>query len=165
MSLVANALFDRRKAEPGEKKSWQVREMREIHHEIVRRLLLGQKNVDIANALNITPQQVSNVRNSEVVQDQLAIMRKARDADSIDVAKDLAELGPRAVKIYKECLDNEELSLHTKLRVADTVLDRTGHPRMQKLTGNIKHAHAHVTAQDIEEIKARVQKAIDVTPE
>ena len=63
----------------GPKVGWQVATMWESHHEIARMILLGHSNVEVAASLGITKEQVSNVRNSPVVQENLTIMKAARD--------------------------------------------------------------------------------------
>jgi len=75
--------------------------MWEVHHEIARLVLLGYKNVDIAEKLDCSPQLVSNVRNSPVVKEKLALMRGARDADTIDIAKEIKEIAPEALNLLK----------------------------------------------------------------
>jgi len=87
------------------KRGWQVAEMWDSHHEIARRIILGHTNTAIAAEMNVTPQTISNVRNSPVVQDKLSIMRAARDAGTIDLAHEIADLAPLALEKIKEALE------------------------------------------------------------
>lgn len=143
------------------KKGWQVAEMWDNHHEIARRIILGQSNVEIAEALNVTPQQVSNVKNSPVVQDKITIMRAARDAGTIDLAKEIADLAPIALQRVREALETgavlgRELSGSAIMKEANGIVDREiGKPTQRIDTRNI---HGHFTMDDIERIKERARE-------
>ena len=136
-------------------------EMWESSHEIARRLLLGQKNVDIARDLGCTAQTVSNVRNSPVVKDKLAIMSAARDAGTIDLAREIADLAPLALQRVKEALETgqvmgRELNGISILKEANQLLDREiGKPTQRVDTRNI---HGHFTMEDLDRIKARAKE-------
>ncbi len=145
----------------GERKGHVIVEMWESHHEIARRLLLGQKGTDIARDLNCSAQTISNVRNSPVVKDKLAIMSAARDAGSIDLAREIADLAPLALQRVKEALETgqvmgRELNGISILKEANQLLDREiGKPTQRVDTRNI---HGHFTMDDIERIKARAKE-------
>lgn len=148
----------RRAIDPTKKRGWQVNEMWESHHEIARRILLGGKNVDIAKAMGISEVQVSNVRNSHVVKEKLAVMAAARDADTIDLAKEILELAPIAIKRVKEALTtgkvkDQVLSGSSILKEANGILDRQiGKPTQ---TINTRNLHGYITNEDMDRIKAR----------
>lgn len=153
---------DRRKTPPGQKKrGFQVAEMWESHHEIARRIILGEKNVDIARIMNISEQQVSNVRNSPVVMDKLAIMSAARDAATVDLAKEILELAPIAIRRVKEALEKgtvkgKELSAAGILKEANGIIDREiGKPTQ---TINTRNLHGYVTPESLVDIKEQARK-------
>ena len=152
------------KTAPGEvakKKGWQVAEMWDRHHEIARRIILGQNNQEIGEALNVTAQQVSNVRNSPVVQDKITIMRAARDAGTIALAKEIADLAPIALQRVREALETgqvlgRELSGSAIMKEANGIVDREiGKPTQRIDTRNI---YGHFTLDDIERIKERARE-------
>ncbi len=155
---------DQRRRQDGKRKGHQIREMWDSHHEIARRLLLGQKNVDIAKAMNCSKQTVSNVRNSPIVQDKLAVMKAARDVGCIDLAKEIAELAPIAIGQVRDALETGKIhgtaiAGSEVLKQANSILDRQiGKPTQRVDTRNI---HGHFTMEDIERIKA---KARDLSP-
>lgn len=140
---------------PGEASSWSVSEAWEIHHEITRLLLLGFKNVEIAERLNISPQMVSNTRNSPIIQDKLALMRKARDIDIIDVSKSIKEFAPVALKLLKDVVSGEDegigASLALRVKTGESFLDRAGHGAINK----VQAAVAYLTKEDIDEMKEK----------
>ena len=130
-------------------------EVWESHAEITRRILLGQKNTVIAEALGCSTQMVSNVRNSPVIQDRLSLMRGARDASAIDIARDIQEFAPEALRLLKEIVlgkgPGENASAALRAKVSSDFLDRAGHGAVRKE----QHLHAHLTSEEIEGIKQR----------
>lgn len=145
---------DRRKR-PGRSRSWKVGQMWELHDEIARRILLGQKNTVIAEALGCTTSTVSNVRNSPVVQDKLAIMRGARDASTVDIARQIQEFAPTALQLLKDTIegkgDGQNASIALRVSQANKWLDRAGYVPVKKFEG----VTAHLTKEDIKEIRER----------
>lgn len=136
---------------------WVVSQMWEIHHEIARRLVLGQKNKEIAEALNVTPVMVSNVRNSPIVQERISILKGARDADTIDLAREIKEVAPEALGLLKDIIrgENDGANAHIGLRArtSENMLARVGHGVPHKV--QTENVHTVLTAADIAEIKQR----------
>lgn len=146
---------DRRKRSNGKRRVFQVNEMTEMHHEIARRILLGQKNVDIANELNCHAQTVSNVRNSPVVQNKLKTMNDKRDDGAVNFIEEINKRVGKALEILDEALYDEttEIPLSMRLKEANSLLDRK-----EKIEGygqRHMHAHAYLTGDDIENLKKR----------
>jgi hypothetical protein len=156
-----NRVNDKRFKPPEIKRTWQVSKVWELHDEIKRRILLGQKNKVIAEALGCSPQTVSNVRNSPVIQDQLAIMRGARDASTIDIARDIQEFAPKALELLKSVVEGkgsgQDASIALRAREANNFLDRSGHSAVRK--HDVRGVHAVLTIDDIEDIKRRAKEA------
>lgn len=151
----SDRIQDRRKKPSGVRKVWQVATIWELHEEIARRIVLGQKNVDIAEAVKCSPQTVSNVRNSPVVQDKLALMRGARDAYTIDIARDIQEFAPEALQLLKDVIkrkgSGENASIALSARTAESWLDRAGHAPVRKEAV----IHQSLTKEEIDQIKSR----------
>ncbi len=151
---------------PGiEPRQYQIQQLWELHHEILRRLVLGQKSVDVARDLDISVAVVSYVKNSEVGKKQLSLMRSAADVSIIDIAGRIRELACTAVVVMEHAMDDAH-PMATRMRAAVDVLDRAGFgaPRVLR-TENI---HAHLTIEDIEDIKQRARLegvVIDVAAE
>lgn len=150
---------DRRKRSNGKRRVFAVNEMTELHHEIARRILLGQKNVDIAEDLNCVPQTVSNVRNSPVVQSKLGEMVKKRDERAVNIIEEVNRRLPRALEILDEVLYDEtgELPLSMRVKEANTLLDRK--EKIEGLGQRHFHAHAMLSDEDLENIKRRALEA------
>lgn len=144
---------DLRRAEPGERKTYNIKQLWQRTHEIINLTLLGMKEVEVAKALNITPATVSNTINSELGQKKLSMMRKERDKEFTNVAEEVTKLFPLAMQIYEEILLGEEKSKLQK-EAADTVLmDIGGHRAPTKIQG--EHVHAYLGKEEIEEFKKR----------
>jgi len=137
-------------------KGFQISEMWASHHEIARLILLGEKNVDIAKQLNCSVTTISNVRNSPVVKEKLALMSAARDCDTINLAKEIMDLAPIAIARVKEALTTgkvleQQVSGIGILKEANNILDRQiGKPTQTINTHNI---HGHFTLEDLDRIK------------
>lgn len=154
---------DRRRAEDGKKRGWQIAEMWDQHHEIARRLVLGQSNTEIAEALGVRKETVSNVKNSPVVQDKLTLLRAARDCDAIDLGKEIAELAPMALKRIREVIETgstlgREANAATILKEANALLDREMGKAVQRIDS--RNLNATLGPSDIEEIKQRAAEIL-----
>ena len=148
---------DQRKNNGGDRKHWVVSEMWDLHHEIARRIVIGQKNVEIAKALKITPVTVSSVRNSPIVQEHVSIMRGVRDAETIDLAKEIKEIAPEALILLKDIIrgdnDGAVASINLRARTSEGMLARIGHGIPHRIQS--ESVNLHLTSQDIAAIKNR----------
>ena len=164
---VAEKYFDqnrgndlRRAASHGRQRTYTVATMWDLHHEVARLIVLGWKNTRIAEHLECSKQQVSNVRNSPVVMEHIAILRGTRDADTIDIAKDIKELAGPSLDILREVIregefEGEKVTLLTRIKEGNLMLDRAGHGAPKKVIGDFHHAYFSVS--EIEEIKRRAK--------
>jgi len=152
----------RSKLMPGAVRKVQiVKEMNERHHEIARMVLLGYKNVEIAELLNITKEFVCAVRNAPPVKEQVAILAGARDASTVDVAKQIQAILPECVKYLSETIENPEISSNLRSRNAFGLLATGGHGPSKNV--NVKGVHAVLTADDIKEIREKAESiAVEV---
>ena len=144
---------DNRRAEPSERKTYNIQQLWQRTHEIIGLTLLGMKETEVAKTLNIHPQTVSNTVNSELGRKKLSQMRKERDEEFIGVAEEITKLFPLAIETYEKILKGEGKSKIQK-DTADTVLmDIGGHRAPTKISS--ESVHAFLTKADIEEFKKR----------
>ena len=152
-SRVNDRRFKKHRVRP--RKVFRVSKIWELHDEIARRILLGQKSKIIAEALSCSVQTVSNVRNSPIIQDKLAIMRGARDAYTVDIARDIQEFAPEALKVLKQIVGGKGIGASAspalRAKEANNWLDRAGHGAVKKEAV----VHRHLTSEEIEAIKER----------
>ena len=157
---------DLRRSKPGEpRKRFEVSEEWARHKEIARRHALGQKNTVIARALGVSPQMVSYTVNSAKVQDHVDVINGERDAQTMVLKDEIRALLPRAVKNLEEILmkgtvNGKDASATLIARESNNIIDREAGKPTQKVEGQF--AHAILTADDIEDIKARAMKSSDV---
>ena len=148
---------DERRVDPGEKRTFEVSEMWDVHHEIVRRLLLGQKVVGIARDLGVSEAMVSYTRNSPVVRGKLEIMKGARDAETLDLAKRIRENAPESLRLLEDIISGEvdgtSVPLNMRRIEANTMMNRAGFAPVQTIKGAI--LHGHYTSDEIDDIKKR----------
>jgi len=135
-------------------KKYQVEQMWDVHHSIIRMALTGMKYVEIASALRISPVTVSYTLRSPIVLRQLEQMRAVVDLESVDVAKKIAELAPRAVEVLEDLLDNNLPNV--QLKAAESVLDRAGFAAVQRIKVDSTLTH-HFSADEITDIKNRAR--------
>lgn len=127
----------------------------DIHHEIMRLSLVGMKHRDIAAYLGITAQMVSYTLNSPLVRDKMANMAAARDIEAVDVAKEIRDLAPKALRVLEDVLDSDSCREADKIRAATDILDRAGHAAIR--TVRTENVHAHFTKEELEDIKQRAR--------
>ena len=132
---------------------YQIEQMWDVHHEIVRMALMGMKYVEIAETLGISPVTVSYTLRSPIVMRQLEQMRAVRDFDAIDVAKEIAALAPKAVQVLGELLEAEAPNIRKS--AADSILDRAGHAAVQRIKQDV--TVTHFTPREIDDIKQRAK--------
>ena len=139
---------------PETHKKYEITQLWSIHHEICRFALLGMKHIDIANHLQISPVTVSYVMRSSIVKRQMSQLQAVRDIDAIDIAKEIQEIAPKAVRKLDELISCGNTAIEFK--AATDVLDRAGHAAVRTLrTENI---HAHFSADEIADIKKRAKE-------
>ncbi|MCK4330901.1 hypothetical protein KAX02_13810 [candidate division WOR-3 bacterium] len=143
---------ERRKLLPGVVRKTQiVREMNERHHEVARMVLLGYRNTEIAKILNITKEFVCAVRNAPPVKEQVAILAGARDAGTVDIARQIQLTLPKCIKYLDETIEDDEISDNLKSRNAFGLMAIGGHSPAKNI--NVRGVHAILTADDIKEIR------------
>lgn len=115
-----------------------IKDMKERHHEIKRRLVAGERAIDIARSLGMTPSWLSIVMASPVFEAELARERALADASAADVGSRLMKLAPDAMTVLEKAIRakgaEQTLSTMQQVSVARDVLDRAGHGKPQALT-------------------------------
>lgn len=123
------------------------------HHEIVRRLVLGQRPTDIARDLGITKQTVSNVRNNPLVVKQLQSLHEKRDSDTASISAQIRDIAPKAVAILEEALDDPTSPWNARITAAKDILDRAGHAPVHRS----ESVTATLTVDEIMALKERAK--------
>lgn len=115
-----------------------IKDMKERHYEIMRRLVAGELQTNIARSLGVTDSWISIVIASPVFQVELAKLRELANQDAADVAGRLTKLAPDAMTVLEKAIRakgaEQTLSTMQQVSVARDVLDRAGHGKPQALT-------------------------------
>jgi DNA-binding transcriptional regulator LsrR (DeoR family) len=135
------------------RRTYEVKNLWQLHHEIIDLAMTGMKQTEIAAQLGCTSQTVSNTLNSTLAKEKMELLRGSRDMDAVYYQESLAELARKATEIYHEILDAEEgVSPALKVQVANTVLlDLAGLGAPKKVDVRT----TTYTAQDVEQLKQR----------
>ena len=150
------------------------------HREIIRLKISGFKNCEIAEAVGMTQSHISQVLNSPLVKERIEQIQAAADLQAVDVLTDIKNMAPEAVSLLYDIMKDDDklresrLSVTTRMKAASEILDRSGYPKVTQVNNN--HAHAHLSYEDMQEIKNRakalgkkagvvVDEPIDITPE
>lgn len=145
----------------GRPRKYQIMELWDRHHTILRLLALGLTPKVIAEQVGCTVATVSNVARSELGKRQLRLLNGAADKLTVDILEDIKNLAPLAVAKLEEILSNDDSDKKLVANVAQDILDRAGYGAPKVIQGNF--THAHLTKEDIEVLKARAQAIVAPT--
>lgn len=113
------------------------------HQEILRRKALGLSAEDIATDLGISPQVVYHVTRSDLGQERLTELKAGRDIAVQEAMDHITEMMPQAVEVLHKALhgvgEMAGLKASERIKVAETVLDRGGLGKIQKVVGQMDH--------------------------
>ena len=128
------------------------------HHQIIRLIVMGLQNKEIAEYCNCSPQLVSNIRNSQAAQGRIQELRDNLDNQVLSIQEKIKEGAEKAIDLVLKAMNEGEIddvpvSVSQRISIAQNLLDRAGHGATQK--GQVQHLHAHLTSTDIEGIKKR----------
>jgi len=159
---------DHRRIPAIDRAGWQVGDIWEQHHEIIRYLMLGFKNVEIAKRMGLTPEHISSIRNSPIIQERLSMMMAARDVNAIEISQDIMKIVPKSLALLKSVIEGtgegSEASIGLRVKAAESNLDRAGFGAVKKV---VSENHNYYTDEDIEAMKKRALEnsdIIDVSP-
>lgn len=135
----------------------QLKRLHARHREIIRRTAIGQKQVEIAEALNITPQNVSDTLRDEMGKAALSIIVDGRDNTVKKMQDQILEMVPSAIDVMQRMM-TEDVQENLQLRAAIEVIDAAGVKKVEPQG----HLHLHMTGDDIADIK---KEAYDIWKE
>lgn len=94
---------DRRYNENGSA-GYDLKTIKTFHEEIARLSATGLRPFQIAKALNCSPVTVKNVLKDDAVAALVAILKRARTANAINLSEKAAELAPDALTLMREVI-------------------------------------------------------------
>jgi len=131
--------------------------LRSINHEILRLTLLGWKGTEIAAHLGCSNITVSNTLHSPKGRAVLMMMQQARAERTIDIAEDMRVFAPRALEVWKECIDDPEgvVPLPIRSREAREFLGVCGFVKPQRIQS--QSITTHLTLEEITQLKEQAR--------
>ena len=124
---------------------YQLKKLRAVHHQIIQRVVLGQKDKDIAKDLNLDLSTVQYTKRSKLA----------------DVGQRIKDVAPRALKVITAVMESDAASDNARLSAAFDIMDRAGFAAPK----DVRVMHAHITSDDIADIKKRAQLAHELSEE
>lgn len=124
--------------------------IRPYHREIARRLVLGQRQAQIAQDLGISQTRLSIIVNSPLFQRELKRLEELRDSGVGDVFKTLQDIAPVALETV-ERLMYQSKSEKIKLEAAQAILDRAGFGTTSKVDVRsvVTHQYHNYTNEEL----------------
>lgn len=138
---------------PSNNRQYHVQAVQERHREILRRLVIGESPKVIAAALGITPQNVSDVRNSDLCKEELAKLSAARDKSLIEIPDRIKDTVSDALLVMKDCLLDPDPKI--KMAAAKDLLDRGGFVPIKRVQN--ENTTLTLTPEDIKKLKERAR--------
>lgn len=168
-SLYGARLPDRRRKPPGERKTYDIKQLWNRNHEILNLSVLGLKAEQVAEIVGVTPATVSNTVNSTLGKRKMAAMRGSRDAETLDMAMRIKKVSEKCLDFLDSAMEDEvydaegnlvQVSVSSKIAIARHVLnDLSGLKAPTRIEGRM--AHAHLTLDEIEELKVRARRVAE----
>jgi len=129
------------------------------HHEIIRRVVAGERPTDIAKAMGLTDSRLSIILRSPLTKERVQYLTDQADGVTMDIKRRLQWLSQQSMDILEEALTKPTeaaggLTLLQKVRVAQDQLDRDGHGKIALV--HSKSIHVHCTTDDIAQMKSRI---------
>jgi DNA-binding transcriptional MerR regulator len=139
-----------------ERRSYDIKQLWEHHHTILRMVALGMSNKEIADTVGCTPQTVSNVRNSPMAQGVLDQHREKLDEEVVTMAERINRFAPTALALLEDIIDGRrDAPMGLQAKTAENYLARAGYGPVHKAV----NLSQHLTREDIERIKERAAAA------
>lgn len=130
--------------------------------EAARLLALGLTHNQVADQLDYHPRYIAHLTSDPRMKQHIAEVAELRDASAGDIRKDIAKGAATGLQMLLNILtpqtaEHAEADIKTKVRVAQDLLDREGSaPKVSRSVGTGATAVLHLTADDIDGLKARI---------
>jgi hypothetical protein len=157
--------FDRRFTRD---RSYNIKQLWQSHEAILRLTATGLNNKQVAAVTGVTPQTVSNARNSPAGRAKLLEYSASLDQQMLTLTSRFKEFSPQAESLLEDIVTGSiPAPISIRARYAADLLDRAGHGAVKK----VMSMTTTLTRDDIEAIKSRALTAakeaghaIDITP-
>jgi len=147
----------------------QIKLLTDRHREMARRLVLGERQCDVARAFGISQARMSDIARSPVFMDYMNQLHYRRDLQAMDITRSVKQGASRGLELLLRILtegteENGQADLRTKTQVAQDLLDREGSaPRLSRTQASQQTTSLHLTSKDIEELRIAVRNSRNST--
>jgi hypothetical protein len=90
------------------------------------RVLAGEKEVEIAGAMDLHPASVSRIVHDVLFQAEMNRVIKNTEKSMCDLKREIADIGVDALVNLSRLLRDEKVSARVRFKVAKEILDRAG---------------------------------------
>lgn len=125
------------------------------YRQIARMIAAGLKNIEIAAETGLTPQQISNIRNSPIVREWIEFLQDEMDKDQLETSRRIRELAPTAVETLKEVMEDKSGLGSDRRQAATALLDRGGFGPVR----TVKSDEGNLTTEEVEGMVERAKGA------
>lgn len=138
-------------------KRFQVEKLWQRHKVICQMTAVGMNQVEIAEALGISPVTVSYTLRSPLVRHQVELLQAGRDEAAMNLLEQITDMAPKAVALLDVAMDDETQPMPTRLQ-ASRELRGWMEFVLPKKRENVSIG-ALLSLDDIKQIKAEALKA------
>ena len=143
---------------PSGNRKYEIQRIQDWHREVMRLIVLGWKNTQLAEYFGCSEEQICTIRNSSIVRQQVGIMQSVRDGKVLTPKAKLKSMVMPGLEILDDMMRSEKTPLHLKKDIIFGVADRTG----LGPTSKVQSVHEVVfMRKDQDELERRKQAAID----
>lgn len=125
----------------------------ERHKEIARRVVAGDRPVDIAADIKMTPCRLSIIMNSPAFKKYVESLRGRVEQGLVDIRKEINKGAQEGVGLLLKLMRSNETPDNQKAKLALEFLDRDGHGKVQKV--QTQNTTVVLTAEKLEELKQK----------
>jgi hypothetical protein len=130
--------------------------LRALHHEIIRLVLLGWKQSEVAKYLNLTTVTVSNCMSSYKAQNLLRLLTQKRSEATVDLQQVMMGNAPVVHDVLLDAILDPDTPVAVRAKEAREYLGICGFVKPQKIQAT--SIHAHLTVDEIEAIKLKARQ-------
>lgn len=135
-----------------------LKELKDQHREVARLKFEGFKPAEIAERTGKSLSNIYSILSDPICQAHISSLADKADSNVIDARKRFIDMVAKGLDVYDNVLDHPDFyDPKIVVKVASDVFDRAGY----KPTQRHEHAHAHLTADDIAELKRRAMAAYE----
>lgn len=133
-----------------------VRNLRALHHEIIRLSLMGFKNSEIADYLKLSMPTISNCLNSEKGRHLLQLLVQKRSESAVELQHRMMENAPVVHDVLLNFILDEDQPRDKRAKEAREYMGLCGFVKPQRIQAQT--ITTHLTLDEIEQIKARARQ-------